>query len=386
MKKVCVFIGSRANYSSAKPILNSIKSHIDLDLYIVMAGGAVIKKYGNLKNLLNKDGFKEDYKFHNLLEGGTTAAMAKATGLATIEMSSIIENNNIDYLVIIGDRFEMMGIVIAAAYMNIKICHTMGGEVTGTIDESIRHAITKFSHLHFASNEDAKNRIIKMGEEPKNVYNVGCPRMDFVKETLSNDSVEYLSNNKIDSIGFISDIINLKDPFFILSMHPVTTEIGLNRQKIECILNVLKEIDYQTILLWPNPDADTDEISKGIRTFINKNECNWLIPIINLPTEIYIHLMNLTKCLIGNSSSGIREGAFIGTPVLNIGNRQNNRLRGKNVIDVPYNYNKIMDAIEIQINNGHYKSELIYGNGSSGKIIFKALSECEMKLEKYITY
>jgi len=231
--------------------------------------------------------------------------------------------------------------------MNIRIAHTMGGEVTGTIDESIRHAITKFAHIHFAASEDAKQRILKLGEDPTHVHNVGCPRMDLVLNELKNDSYKMLSNLFEDFTGVGPSYLDLTKPFLLVSQHPVTTEFGSNRAQIEETLYALDELQMPTIMLWPNIDAGSDDISTGIRVYrevYNKESGTWLKLFKNLPTQIYIHLMNTCACLVGNSSSGVREGATIGTPVVNIGTRQNKREMGPNVINVGYDRNEIKEA------------------------------------------
>jgi UDP-hydrolysing UDP-N-acetyl-D-glucosamine 2-epimerase len=301
-------------------------------------------------------------------------------------MSTVLKNLSPDVVVIVGDRFEMMSVTIAAAYMNIPIAHTMGGEVTGTIDESIRHAITKFAHIHFPANEDAKERIIKMGEAPDTVFNVGCPRLDLVKEELKNDSAPVLSALQESKLGVGTENLDLSQPFLLVSQHPVTTEYGSGRDQIFATLDALQNMNMQTIMLWPNIDAGSDDVSSGIRTFREKNNPNWLKVYKNLPTSTYIHLMKNTACLIGNSSSGIREGAFIGTPVVNIGTRQKARQRGENVIDVGYNATDIYNAIKQQLDHGRYTSLPTYGDGSAGAKIADILASISVTIQKQITY
>ena len=163
-RKICVFIGSRANYSSIKSVMAAIKNDNSLELQLVLGASAVLDRFGKVENLIREDGFTPNYLFNSIVEGENPTTMAQSTGLGMIEMSMVLDNLKPDFLIVVGDRFEMMSVTVAAAYMNIRIAHTMGGEVTGTIDESIRHAITKFSHIHFPANEDSKKRIIKMGE------------------------------------------------------------------------------------------------------------------------------------------------------------------------------------------------------------------------------
>ena len=385
MKKICVFVGSRANYSSIKSVMREVDNHKKLELQVVLGASALLDRFGNIKNLVKEDGFVINHTFHNIVEGESPVTMAKSTGLGTIEMAMVLDNLKPDYLIVVGDRFEVMAATISAAYMNIRVAHTMGGEVTGTIDESIRHAITKFAHLHFPANEDSKERIIKMGELPDFVYNVGCPRMDLVREELEINSYNVLKNI-FSEYGGVGNSFDLESPFLLVSQHPVTTEFGNNRQQIEETLLALSELKLPTIMLWPNADAGSDDISKGIRTFREKYNPEWLHVFKNLPTRIYIHLMNTTACLVGNSSSGVREGAYIGTPVVNIGTRQNKRLRTKNVVQVPYTANEITRGIEEQLKHGKYDRDDLYGDGFAGKKIAEILSETNPPLQKTINY
>jgi len=385
-KKILVFIGSRANYSSAKPIMAAIKSHPSLDLLTLVGASAILERFGKVEDLLIKDGFSIDGRFYNLIEGENPVTMAKSTGLGLIEASSILDNLAPDFVVIIGDRYEMMSVVIAAAYQNIKIAHTMGGEVTGTIDESIRHAITKFSHLHFPANLDAANRIIRMGENPESVFNFGCPRIDLIKEQINSIDSLLALKDLFKNYGGVGPDLDLTKPYLVVSQHPVTTEFESAREQFEETLTALNEIRMPTILLWPNADAGADDISKSIRTFREKNNPNWLHLFKNLPISVYIDLLNTTSCLIGNSSSGIRDAAYIGTPVVNIGSRQKQRMHGSNVINVKNDSQEIISAIHKQLAIEKYPSSGIYGDGQSGAKIAECLSVFETSIQKKINY
>ena len=386
MRKICVFVGSRANYGSIKSVMRAIKNHPDLQLQVVLAASALLERFGRVETLIRDDGFEPDYIFHNIVEGENPTTMAKSTGLGMIEMATVLENVDPDFVVVVGDRFEVMAVTIAAAYMNIRIVHTMGGEVTGTIDESIRHAITKFAHVHFPANTDAQQRIIKMGEDPEYVFNVGCPRIDLVAEELQKDSYKELEElfDRFGGVGAVD--FNLREPFLLVSQHPVTTEYGSNRKQIEETLRALDEVQIPTIMLWPNVDAGSDDVSRGIRVFREKRNPGWLHAFKNLPVNIYFHLMNTTSCLVGNSSSGVREGSYIGTPVVNIGTRQNNRLLGENVINVDYKKDAILSAINRQISRGKYNTNEAYGNGTAGEKIASILTKVDPLLQKTITY
>ena len=385
MRKICVFIGGRANYSSIKAVMRAIQNKRGLELQVILGASAVLDRFGKVEDLIRKDGFEPNYTFYNIVEGENPATMAKSTGLGLMDASMIFQNLKPDMLVVVGDRYEMMSVTLAAAYMNIHIVHTMGGEVTGTIDESIRHAITKFAHIHFPANEDSRQRIIKMGEDENFVFNVGCPRTDLVADELKNDSYSTLED-LFKKYGGVGSSFNLREPFLLVSQHSVTTEFGNNRGQIDQTLKALEVLGLPTIMLWPNSDAGSDDISKGIRTYREKNNPKWLHLFKNLPIRIYIHLMNTTSCLIGNSSSGVREGGFIGTPVVNIGTRQNKRLRTENVIQVGYSTAEILEGIKAQLAHGKYDSNDLYGDGTSGEKIAEILTQDLPKIQKTITY
>ena len=389
-KKIAVVIGSRANYSSIKSVMEEIRNSPNLELLIFVGASALLERYGRMVNLIEKDGFKITEKFYILVEGENPQTMAMSAGLGIIELSGLFMNHKPDLVITVGDRFETIATAVAASYMNIHIVHTMGGEVSGTIDESIRHAVTKFSHIHFPANKKAAERIIKMGEDKKYVFPVGCPRVDLVKDILSKkrsfSEKEFWKKHK----GVGGNFRFLEEKFLLVSQHPVTTEYGDNRKNMHETLMALKDLNMPTIMLWPNADAGSDETSKEIRSFREKfKPDSWLHVFTNLPTEVYIHLMDKCSCLIGNSSSAIREGAIIGVPAVNIGSRQQGRSRGKNVKNVKYNKKQIVDAIKKQINHGKYKPDFIYGDGSAGKrivAILKKLNLSKVPVQKRIRY
>ena len=223
MKRICAVVGSRANYSSIKSALRAIDRHPDLELKLIVGAAALLDRYGAVVNLIEADGFTIDTRLHMLVEGETPTTMAKSTGLGLIELSSIFDRLKPDFVLTVGDRFETIATTLAAAYMNIPIAHSMGGEVSGTIDESIRHATTKFAHVHFPASRDAAIRIAKLGEREDMVFKVGCPRIDLVAEVLAADNAG--APQSIFDLG-VGDKIDLSRPFALVSQHPVTTEYG----------------------------------------------------------------------------------------------------------------------------------------------------------------
>ena len=383
-KKICVVVGSRANYSSIKSALIAIQKHPKLELQLVTGASAVLDRYGNVSELIERDGLPITARFFMLLEGESPLTMAKSTGLGVIELTTIFDNLRPDVVLTVGDRFETMATTLSAAYMNIPLAHTMGGEVSGTIDESIRHAVTKFAHIHFPASRDARDRIIKLGEPAETVHLVGCPRIDLVKAILEESPEKHLKGLFAEGVG---EPLNLDQPFVLISQHPVTTEFGEGEKQITATLEVVRELGLPAIVLWPNSDAGSEDISRGIRKWREKKLDRGMHFFKNLPTSTYIHLMARTACLVGNSSSGIREGAFIGTPVVNLGSRQTQRERGKNVLDAHHDRESIHSAIQKQLNHGRYKMEPIYGSGNAGEQIAQILAELgRVQVQKRITY
>ena len=385
MNKICIVVGSRANYSSIKSAMRAIQDHPKLELQTVACASAIIDRYGRVVDHIRSDGFKVDEEVFMLVEGENPLTMAQSTGFGLMALPPVFDRLKPDIVVTVGDRYETMATTLAAAYMNIPVAHTMGGEVSGTIDESIRHAVTKFAHIHFPASKEAAERIIKLGELPNMVFNVGCPRMDLVKDIT--DTKPPIKSSDLFKDGVGANDINLDEQFLLVSQHPVTTEFGEGEKQITETLKACKETGLGTIVLWPNSDAGSEDISRGMRKWREKGLGENMHFFKNLPIDIYVRLMQKCSCLVGNSSSGIREGAFLGTPVVNIGSRQDKRERGKNVIDSICRASEIESAIKKQCESGHYGHQPIYGDGSAGKQIANILSEIEdIKIQKTITY
>lgn len=384
MRKICVVIGSRANYSSIKSAMRAIKAHPDLDLKVIVGASAVLDRFGAVVDVIERDGFKPDARVNVIIEGQTPATMAKSTGLGLLELPTLFEMLQPDVVVSVGDRFETMATAVAAAYMNIPVAHTMGGEVTGTIDESIRHAITKLAHIHFPANRLAAERIIRMGEDPATVHVVGCPRIDLVDEIVRQDA-DGLDAAWLDREG-VGGHVDIDKPFLVVSQHPVTTEYGHGEEQIAETLAALHELGMPTIMLWPNVDAGSDDVSRGMRKFREQQHPEYIRFYKNFPVETFVRLMRRAACLVGNSSAPIREGAFLGTPAVNIGSRQSGRERGPNVIDAPSERGAIVEAVKQQVAHGRYPSADIYGDGKAGDRIADILATAPLGVQKRIQY
>ena len=362
--------------------MRAIRDHSDLRLQLVVGASALLDRYGTVVDLIERDGFEPDERVFMLIEGETPSTMAKSTGLGLLELPTAFERLHPDLVLTVGDRFETMATALAATYMNIPLAHTMGGEVSGNIDESIRHAVTKFAHVHFPACTDAAERIVRMGEPRDTVHVVGCPRMDLVAEVLA-DPGDGLSD--LFDVG-VGGRFSLDEPFLIVSQHPVTTEYGEGVQQITETLTAVDELDLPGIVLWPNADAGSEHIAAGMRHFREHHDDSKLHFFKNLATTDYVKLMARAACIVGNSSSAIREGSFIGTPAVNIGGRQDGRQRGANVVDVDYDRRAIVNAVRAQVDHGRYPHQPIYGDGRAGERIADVLSRVEVSIQKRIAY
>ena len=383
-RKICVVITARPSYSRVKTALKAIQAHPKLELQLVVAGSALLDRYGNAVNYIEDDGFVINEKVFIVLEGENKTSMAKTTGLGVMELSNTFYNLKPDAVVAIADRFETIAVSIAASYQNIPLVHIQGGEVTGNIDEKVRHANTKLADIHLVASEEAKTRVLKMGEDEDFVFNTGCPSIDIAYEVSRNPKLDF---NPIDKYGGVGKKINWQDGYIVVMQHPVTTEYDQARENVYNTLKVVHELGIPTFWFWPNVDSGADGTSNGIRSYREEHQPENIHFFKNMIPEDFLRLLCNSKCLVGNSSVGIRECAFLGVPVVNIGTRQHGRARGENVIDVSYEQDAIKNGIlnRIQTENRIAK-DTIYGNGDSGKKIADILATIELRYHKTIMY
>jgi UDP-hydrolysing UDP-N-acetyl-D-glucosamine 2-epimerase len=384
MRNVCVVVGSRANYSSIKSVMRAVREHPDLTLQLIVGASALLDRFGSVIDVIEADGFEANAKVTMIVEGETPGTMAKSTGLGLLELPTLLDLLKPHVVVSVGDRFETMATAIAAAYMNIPVAHTMGGEISGTIDESVRHAVTKLSHLHFPANRPAAERIIRMGEDPSAVHVVGCPRIDLVAEIVEEDGA-LGSTDWLEREGAGAHI-ELDQPFLLVTQHPVTTEYGQGEAQVNETLAALQELRMPTIMLWPNADAGSEDTARGMRKFRERHRPEYIRFYKNFPIETWVRLMLASACVVGNSSAPIREGAYIGVPAVNIGTRQRGRDRGSNVVDVGYDRAEIVAAVGAQIAHGRYASDHLYGDGRAGGRIASVLAEAPLSVQKRLMY
>ena len=382
-RKIAVVITARPSYSRVKTVLTAIKKHPELELQLIVAASALLDRYGSAVNYIEKDGFEITAKVFNVLEGENLTAAAKTTGIGILELSTVFDNLRPDIVVTVADRFETMATAISASYMNIPLAHIQGGEVTGNIDEKVRHAITKLADYHFVASENAKQRVIQLGENPNMVFNTGCPSIDIAQEVAKHSQLIFNPYEKYGGVGSEPDLSN---GYLVVMQHPVTNEYQDSRKHIEATLRAIQHINKPTLWFWPNVDAGADGTSSGIRSFREKYAMDNVHFFKNMEGDDFLNLLNNSLGLIGNSSVGIRECAYLGVPVVNIGSRQNRRDRGTNVIDVSYDENDIITSITTILEKNTRESSPVYGGGNAGQNIAQLLKELPLQFHKTITY
>ena len=355
-RKICFPITSRAYYGRSQMLIRKLHAHPGIDLKLMLGGSILLDKYSkHIADDIKAGGFDIEAALFNVIEGGNHVAMAKTACLTALEFTNNLYTSEPDVVVICGDRFEQLAIAMAAAYLNITIAHIEGGDVTGSIDESVRHAITKLAHLHFVTNDDAKRRVLAMGEDPRYVFNTGSLDVELAAHVSTT-----ITNEQVNALGVGHDV-DIEQPYLMVVQHPVTTDTD-NRAHLETTLRVVSSFELPTIWFWPNPDAGTGEMADSLRHMREKHPelTSHMRFITNVPANDFIGLLAHAACLVGNSSAGIKECSFLGTPVVNIGDRQHGRLSGEHVTHVGYDAADIAAAIASQLAHGRYEASRIY--------------------------
>ena len=377
MRHVCFVVYSRANYARIKSAIRSCDEHPNLKVSVIVGASGLLYRFGNVSEIIRRDGIRIESEIYNVVEGDLPVSMARTTGLGLIDLAHEFHRLKPDIVVTVADRFETLSTAIAASYMNIVLAHTQGGELTGSIDESVRHAITKLAHLHFPATEKAVEIIKQLGENPNRIYNIGCPSIDIARLTPLENAFETLS--RYSGVG--ADIEKDK-PFLLVIQHPVTTEFQDAEEQISQTLEAVKESQVQAVWLWPNIDSGSDSVAKKLRIF-RESELNRTIRFYkNFSAEDYINILRGCAVIVGNSSSGIREASYLGVPSVNIGTRQSQRERGKNVVDTNYNSSEILQAIYLQLEKSKQEPEYMFGDGFAGNKLADILATVDLEIKK----
>lgn len=379
-RRVCVVLVDRANYGRLKPVMRSVAAHPALELQVICAGTMVLERFDQPVRVVRADGFGVDAEVFLELEGSTPTTMAKSVGFGIVEFASEYRRLAPDLVLLIGDRYEALAAAIAAAYMNLPIAHLQGGEVSGSIDESARHAISKFAQFHFPSTARSREYLVRMGERPDTILSVGCPSSDLARELDAT-----LTSDILNARG-AGAIIDPNRPFVLAVFHPTTTEYGGERQQIEALLGALGEVAMPTVLLWPNIDAGSDHISKAIRVFRAQPECDWLRTLTNLTPEDYLRVLAGAACAVGNSSSFVRDAGYFGTPVVLVGRRQEHREADEHVSKCDPSLEGVAAALRRQLEHGRYGPSTLYGDGHVSERIASALANLTPYVQKHLFF
>jgi UDP-hydrolysing UDP-N-acetyl-D-glucosamine 2-epimerase len=378
-RKVAVILVDRANYGRLKPVMSAMLKESSLEMQVVCAGTMVLERFGSPARIVERDGFNIESQIYIELEGSTPTTMAKSVGFAMIEFASEFQRLKPDMVLIIGDRYEALAASLAAAYMNICIAHIQGGEVSGSIDESARHCISKLAQFHFPSTQQSADYLVRMGERLDTVFFVGCPSGDIALKLDCDLPADVFSKG-------VGGHVNPREPYLLVVFHPVTTEYGIENDETLKILRALANLSMPTVWLWPNIDAGADNVSKTIRSFREEKNSGWLRLIKNFPPEEYLKVLANASCAIGNSSSFVRDSSFLGTPVVLVGDRQQGREISQNVLPVEVETDLIVKATKQQIAHGHYAPSNLYGYGMASEQIASLLTKVKIYLQKRLAF
>jgi UDP-hydrolysing UDP-N-acetyl-D-glucosamine 2-epimerase len=382
-KKICVVVTARPSYSRIRSALRAIADHPDLELQLVVAASALLDRYGNAVQAIEHDGFDIAQRVYMVLEGENLVTSAKSTGIGLSELATVFDNLSPDAVMTVADRYETLATAVAASYMNIPVIHVQGGEVTGSIDEKVRHAVTKLSNLHLVSTKLARERVIRLGERDDTVVLTGCPSIDIAADVAARPAMDFDPFEKYGGVGPPADLSN---GYLVVMQHPVTTEYEQARAQVEETLQGAKQFGGPVLWFWPNPDAGSDGTSKGIRMFREREKPENFHLFRNMLPEDFLRLAVHATAIVGNSSVAIRECSYLAVPAVNIGSRQQGRERGANVIDVDHDAREIADAIREHVRRGRPESDHLYGDGKAGGRIADCVATTELTVEKRLTY
>jgi UDP-hydrolysing UDP-N-acetyl-D-glucosamine 2-epimerase len=365
-----------------KTALQALTEDDRIDFHLIVSGGALVHRFGDLSDIISEAGIEIDRKIHTLLEAGEPVAQAKTTGMGLVEYATAFEELDPDVMLTSGDRHETMASTLAASYLNIPVVHLEGGEITGSIDDKVRHATTKMADYHFVSTERSKEIVSQLGEPADRIYRTGCPSIELAEQIVQEERSEYDPQTEYGGVG---DTVDVSQDYIVIQYHPLPTEYESNYDKTQELIAAYDQLDVQAFWFWPNMDAGTDQISKAIREYREQQDPDGVRFFISLDPHDYLTLVKNAACMLGNSSVGIRECSYFGIPTVNIGERQQSRERGPNVLDVDCDADKIAEGVRSQLQHGSYPQSTIYGNGNAAQKITDTIAELNPELKPPMT-
>ncbi len=383
-RKVCVVITARSSFSRVQTALEAKRRHPDLKLQLVVGASALLDRYGHALSVIEQQGFTVDRKIYTVVEGENLVTSAKSTGLGLAELASVFDDLRPDMVVTIADRHETIATAIAASFLNIPLVHVQGGEISGSIDEKVRHAVTKLADIHLVASDKAAERVRKMGERADRIFVTGCPSIDLAKQAFEAEPRDL--RDIVSEYGGVGARIDLSRGYIVVLQHPVTTEFEAAYDQVLETLHAVSSGGWPTLWFWPNVDAGADATSKAIRELRELGELPNVHFYRNMKPLDFLSVLINSQGIAGNSSVAIRECAFLGVPAVNIGSRQAGRDRGRNVVDVGYDRDEIGESIADLFRDRPRLRDMIYGEGNAGRNIADVLAGCELTIEKMLTY
>jgi UDP-hydrolysing UDP-N-acetyl-D-glucosamine 2-epimerase len=366
MKNICIALTNRTNYSKLKTVLLALSTFSDVQCRIVLSSTILLDRYGSGYQDLLSDGFEIDKQIDCALMNDSHEAMAKTVGLSVVEHATYFQWRKPDLLIIVGDRFDMLAPAVAASMMNIPTAHIQGGELSGTIDNVIRDVITRFASLHFVATEKSALNLIRYGVSKERVFDFGCPAVEYISQINVGEHFDAAKLGKT----FKQDIdIAVGEEYLVVMIHPDTT--NQHDVNMDAVMDAVTSFGLKTFVFYPNVDANNSGIIASIAKHKTNNK---LFMIRHMPLEGFIHTMAHCACMISNSSSGIREAASFGVPVINIGYRQVDRERNQNVIDIEDRYEELEPNIRKYMSY-RFKKQNIYLKPNCAQQIAKKITQ-----------
>ncbi len=360
MRKILYISGTRADFGLLASTLNLAQQDSTLEVSVCVTGMHLASGYGNTVSEIEEAGLRICGRIPVLLEDTTGASMARALADELAGMIPVLEKEQPDLVLLLGDRGEMLAGALAAIHLNLPVVHIHGGERSGTVDEPVRHAISKLAHYHFAATESSKKRLIKMGEVEDNIFITGAPGLDGLESMAQRSRDDLCSDLNLDP----------KAPVALVLFHPVLSEQGVADQQVVCLMDAVRQCEVQVVAMMPNSDAGGSRIRSALD---NYRDLDGVSLQVHLPRIDFVSLMKHADIMVGNSSSGIIEAATFGTPVINVGQRQQHRERNANVTDVAVESQAIVQAVQKALQHGRLSEGNIYGDGMAGKRIVDLL-------------
>jgi UDP-hydrolysing UDP-N-acetyl-D-glucosamine 2-epimerase len=379
---VAAAITSRSQYARVKTALQALDNDQRIDFSLIVSGGALVHRFGDLADIVEDAGLEIEREIHTLLEAGEPVAQAKTTGMSLIEYATTFKQISPDVMLTSGDRYETMASTLAASYLNIPVIHLEGGEITGSIDDKVRHATTKMADYHLVSTKRSEMIVRNLGEPANRIYCTGCPSIDLCEQIIQERTDQYDPQTEYGGVG---DTVDVSQDYIVIQYHPLPTEYESNYEKTQNLISAYEQLDIQAFWFWPNMDAGTDQVSKAIREYREKKDPEGVRFFISLDPQDYLTLVRNSACMVGNSSVGIRECSYFGTPTVNIGDRQQSRERGPNVIDVDCDSGAIAEGIRTQLRADPYPKSEIYGDGNAAQKITDTIAGLDPELKPPMT-